>query len=93
MFSCVRRRTETMQDAELQRLGWCLDGLPCILSSKHNGWDGGMVGWDGIVRSPTSIKIACRTLEVNFYTTFLAAQVLVFLVAATQRRIPSLVPW
>ncbi|CAK9070930.1 unnamed protein product [Durusdinium trenchii] len=26
----IRRRTETMQDAELQRLGWTLDGLPCI---------------------------------------------------------------
>ena len=30
----VRRRTETMQDAELQRLGWCLDGLPCSLTSS-----------------------------------------------------------
>lgn len=42
---CLRRRTETMQDAELQRLGWCLDGLPCILLS-HTTVDGGIVvGW------------------------------------------------
>ena len=27
-----RRRTETMADGELQRLGWCLDGLPCSLA-------------------------------------------------------------
>ena len=88
---CLRRRTETMQDAELQRLGWCLDGLPCILSS-HTTVDGGIV-----VRSPTVVWnrnnwIACRTL-VFWFSATLAAQVLVFLVAATQRRIPLLVPW
>ena len=30
-----RRRTETMQDAELQRLGWCLDGLPCTSAKEQ----------------------------------------------------------
>eukprot|EP00434_Breviolum_minutum_P040358 symbB.v1.2.035859.t1/scaffold4925.1/size32794/3 len=43
----IRRRTETMQDAELQRLGWCLDGLPCIgIFGRRDPKKNTIIGWE-----------------------------------------------
>eukprot|EP00913_Durusdinium_trenchii_P009097 g8552.t1 len=43
----IRRRTETMQDAELQRLGWTLDGLPCIgIFGRRDPKKNTIIGWE-----------------------------------------------
>ncbi|CAJ1351673.1 unnamed protein product [Effrenium voratum] len=43
----IRRRTETMQDGELQRLGWTLDGLPCIgIFGRRDPKKNTIIGWE-----------------------------------------------
>jgi len=44
----IKRRTQRLPEAELQRLGWCLDGLPCtsVFGRREPKQKAILIGWE-----------------------------------------------
>eukprot|EP00930_Biecheleria_cincta_P047369 TRINITY_DN32820_c0_g1_i1.p1 TRINITY_DN32820_c0_g1~~TRINITY_DN32820_c0_g1_i1.p1 ORF type:complete len:1307 (-),score=272.20 TRINITY_DN32820_c0_g1_i1:41-3961(-) len=60
----IRRRTERMTDAELQKLGWTLDGLPCLgIFGRRDPKKVTIIGWEdpgsemGSLQLPPNVQL------------------------------------